>query len=97
MRNLASVDTGSSSSSPAQTARSTMATLRGSGGDDLAARVDLPAGQPVAFTVFAHCFTCSKDLTAASRVARGLLEHGLGVLRFDFTGLGSSDGEFAFG
>ena len=45
--------------------------------------------------MFAHCFTCSKDLAAATRIARGLVEHGLGVLRFDFTGLGSSEGEFA--
>jgi alpha/beta superfamily hydrolase len=89
------VDTASSWSSPTPAARSTKATFQGSGGDQLAARVDLPAGQPVAFAVFAHCFTCSKNLAAASRIARRLIEHGLGVLRFDFTGLGSSEGEFA--
>ncbi len=45
--------------------------------------------------LFAHCFTCSKDVVAASRISRGLVERGYGVLRFDFTGLGGSDGEFA--
>jgi len=64
-------------------------------GDLLAARLDLPADQPMAFALFAHCFTCSKDVAAASRIARGLVGEGIGVLRFDFTGLGSSGGEFA--
>lgn len=73
----------------------TPATFRGSGGDQLAARLDLPDGDPLAFALFAHCFTCSKDLAAASRISRGLADHGFGVLRFDFTGLGSSEGEFA--
>jgi putative redox protein len=67
----------------------------GSGGDDLAARLDLPDHEPVAFALFAHCFTCSKDIAAASRISRGLVELGFGVLRFDFTGLGASGGEFA--
>jgi putative redox protein len=67
----------------------------GSGGDELAARLDLPAGPPRAFALFAHCFTCSKDLRAASRIAATLTDAGYAVLRFDFTGLGSSDGEFA--
>ncbi|HET9460869.1 MAG TPA: alpha/beta hydrolase [Gaiellaceae bacterium] len=70
-------------------------TFIGSQGDELAARCDLPAGEPVATALFAHCFTCSKDVVAASRIARGLTEHGVAVLRFDFTGLGSSQGEFA--
>ena len=61
----------------------------------LAARLDLPAGPPRAFALFAHCFTCSKDVFAASRIAAGLAEAGFGVLRFDFTGLGSSEGEFS--
>ncbi len=61
----------------------------------LAARLDLPAGPPVAYALFAHCFTCTKDLFAASRIAAELADHGIAVLRFDFTGLGSSDGEFA--
>jgi uncharacterized OsmC-like protein/fermentation-respiration switch protein FrsA (DUF1100 family) len=71
------------------------ATFTGSGGDLLAARLDLPDGEPLAFALFAHCFTCSKDLAAATRISRGLADRGFGVLRFDFTGLGSSEGEFA--
>jgi putative redox protein len=70
-------------------------TFPGSQGADLAARLDLPAGPARAFAVFAHCFTCSKDLRAASRIATALTEAGYGVLRFDFTGLGQSEGEFA--
>jgi uncharacterized OsmC-like protein/pimeloyl-ACP methyl ester carboxylesterase len=70
-------------------------TFRGSGGDALAARLDRPATEPVAYALFAHCFTCSKDIAAATRISRGLVEEGFGVLRFDFTGLGSSGGEFA--
>lgn len=70
-------------------------TFPGSQGSDLAARLDLPAGPARAFAVFAHCFTCSKDLRAASRIATALTEAGYGVLRFDFTGLGQSEGEFA--
>ena len=64
-------------------------------GNELAARLDLPTGRPQAYAIFAHCFTCSKDIFAASRVAAGLAERGIAVLRFDFTGLGHSDGEFA--
>lgn len=67
----------------------------GSGGDQLAGRLDLPIGRPRAFALFAHCFTCGKDIAAASRVSAGLVNEGFGVLRFDFTGLGSSEGEFA--
>jgi len=69
-------------------------TFVGSQGDDLAARLDLPAGPPRAFALFAHCFTCGKDILAASRIARALTDEGFAVLRFDFTGLGMSDGEF---
>lgn len=61
----------------------------------LAARLDLPPGVPVAFALFAHCFTCSKDTLAASRISTALTAHGIGVLRFDFTGLGGSEGDFA--
>jgi putative redox protein len=64
-------------------------------GHDLAARLDLPEGVPVAYALFAHCFTCSKDVFAASRIAAALAERGIAVLRFDFTGLGASEGEFA--
>jgi uncharacterized OsmC-like protein/fermentation-respiration switch protein FrsA (DUF1100 family) len=71
------------------------ATFTGSGGHELAARLDLPAGPVRAFALFAHCFTCTKDVLAAKRIASGLAAAGVGVLRFDFTGLGSSEGEFA--
>ena len=54
-----------------------------------------PPGQPVAFALFAHCFTCGKDVLAAKRIAEGLTARGIAVLRFDFTGLGASEGEFA--
>jgi len=70
-------------------------TFPGALGDNLAARLDLPQGEPVAYALFAHCFTCNKDIFAASRIAKGLTEHGVAVLRFDFTGLGASEGEFA--
>ena len=70
-------------------------TFPGSSGDLLAARLDLPAGPPKAFALFAHCFTCSKDLRAASRIAAVLTDLGYGLMRFDFTGLGASEGEFA--
>ncbi len=64
-------------------------------GELLAARLDMPVGPPLAYALFAHCFTCSKDIFAAARIASALAEKGFAVLRFDFTGLGASDGEFA--
>ena len=64
-------------------------------GEDLAARLDLPEGDVKAYALFAHCFTCTKDIFAASRIAEGLNTNGIAVLRFDFTGLGASEGEFA--
>ncbi len=70
-------------------------TFTGAGGEALAARLDLPAGAPAAYALFAHCFTCSKDIFAAQRIAAGLAERDIAVLRFDFTGLGHSEGEFA--
>ncbi|MDP6604046.1 MAG: osmotically inducible protein C, partial [Rhodospirillales bacterium] len=70
-------------------------TFAGSGGEALAARLDTPPGAPIAYALFAHCFTCTKDIFAASRIAAALTGHGIAVLRFDFTGLGSSEGEFA--
>lgn len=70
-------------------------TFTGALGDELAARLDMPPGTPRAYALFAHCFTCSKDIFAAARVSAGLAERGIAVLRFDFTGLGHSDGEFA--
>jgi alpha/beta superfamily hydrolase len=50
---------------------------------------------PSAYAIFAHCFTCSKDILAASRISEALVREGIAVLRFDFTGLGASEGEFA--
>ena len=70
-------------------------TFEGSQGDQLAARFDVPAGAVRATAIFAHCFTCSKDIMAAKRIAGELAMRGIAVLRFDFTGLGASDGEFA--
>jgi uncharacterized OsmC-like protein/fermentation-respiration switch protein FrsA (DUF1100 family) len=67
----------------------------GHSGATLAARLDLPNGPLRAYALFAHCFTCSKDLAAARRIAAELVREGIAVLRFDFTGLGSSEGEFA--
>lgn len=67
----------------------------GYAGDLLAARLDLPEGEPRAFALFAHCFTCGKDMIAVSRVSNELNRRGIAVLRFDFTGLGASGGDFA--
>ena len=64
-------------------------------GEKLAALIDLPLGKPVAFALFAHCFTCGKDNVSAKRISERLAMGGIGVLRFDFTGLGMSEGEFA--
>jgi putative redox protein len=65
-------------------------------GDKLAARLDLPVdGPPIAYAIFAHCFTCSKDYKGVAWVSKALAAEGIGVLRFDFTGLGESEGEFA--
>jgi uncharacterized OsmC-like protein/alpha-beta hydrolase superfamily lysophospholipase len=64
-------------------------------GVQLAALLDSPAGTPTAYALFAHCFTCGKDIRAARSIAERLTALGIAVLRFDFTGLGSSDGEFA--
>ena len=67
----------------------------GADGHKLASRLDAPDGDVKAYALFAHCFTCGKDVFAASRIAQALTEHGIAVLRFDFTGLGASEGEFA--
>ena len=64
-------------------------------GAQLSARLDLPAGPHLATAIFAHCFTCGKDIPAARRIAARLAGMGIAVLRFDFTGLGHSEGEFA--
>ena len=67
----------------------------GEGGHQLSAALELPDGEPAAFALFAHCFTCGKDTLAAKRISVALAAKGIAVLRFDFTGLGSSEGEFA--
>jgi uncharacterized OsmC-like protein/esterase/lipase len=64
-------------------------------GEKLAGVLDLPLGEPTGFALFAHCFTCGKDIRAAKVIAERLSVHGIAVLRFDFTGLGGSEGEFA--
>ena len=69
--------------------------FEGSRGAQLAARLELPVGQPKAYAIFAHCFTCSKDLHATKRISSELAALGIAVLRFDFTGLGKSGGDFA--
>ncbi len=71
-------------------------TFHGAQGDRLAARLDRPVhGPPRAWALFAHCFTCSKDLRSVRHIARALNQEGIAVLRFDFTGLGESEGDFA--
>jgi putative redox protein len=60
----------------------------------LSGRLEMPES-PIAFAVFAHCFTCSKNVKAASRISRSLADQGIAVLRFDFTGLGNSEGDFS--
>ncbi len=70
-------------------------TFPGHNGDELAARLDMPDGPHLATALFAHCFTCGKDIPAARRIAARLAGMGIAVLRFDFTGLGHSEGEFA--
>ncbi len=69
--------------------------FRGTGGIALSGRLESPDGAPVAYAVFAHCFTCGKDARAATRIARKLAALGIATLRFDFTGLGGSEGELA--
>ena len=69
-------------------------TFPGHSGEMLAARLDLPEGPHLATAIFAHCFTCSKDISAARRISARLASMGFAVLRFDFTGIGQSDGAF---
>jgi putative redox protein len=68
-----------------------------SSGETLAGLLETPADDQeiAAYALFAHCFTCGKDIAAASRISRSLASRGIAVLRFDFTGLGNSDGDFA--
>ena len=67
----------------------------GTDGLTMAGLLEMPESNPHSFALFAHCFTCGKDVVSASRIARALVARGYAVLRFDFTGLGSSDGDFA--
>jgi len=69
--------------------------IPGSQGGQLSGRLELPDGPVRASALFAHCFTCGKDSLAATRIARALNAHGIAVLRFDFTGIGASEGDFA--
>jgi alpha/beta superfamily hydrolase len=70
-------------------AQSEKITFEGAYGDTLAARLERPNGPVRAYALFAHCFSCSKDVHAAQRIARRLTTHGYAVLRFDFTGAGA--------
>lgn len=71
-------------------------TFENATGDVLAARLDMPIdGDPIAYALFAHCFTCTKNLKAVGNISNALTQHGIAVLRFDFTGLGESEGDFA--
>jgi putative redox protein len=67
----------------------------GGAGHYLDARLELPSGAPSAYAVASHCFTCTKDTITVFRISRLLAAHGIAVLRFDFTGLGNSQGDFA--
>jgi len=67
----------------------------GSQGNQLDARLELPSGKPKAFIIFSHCFTCTKDIITTYRSSRFLAQKGYAVLRFDFSGLGDSTGDFS--
>src|SRR5262247_2639656 len=69
--------------------------FEGEHGSRLIGKLDLPDGPPHSYALFAHCFTCTKESLAAVRIGRALAGQGIGVLRFDFTGLGQSAGDFA--
>ena len=71
------------------------ATFPNQQGQQLSGLLEMPEQEPLAYALFAHCFTCSKDIAVTSRITRTLSEKGIAVLRFDFTGLGNSDGDFA--
>lgn len=70
--------------------------FKGALGETLSAKIDFPeSGEPKAYALFAHCFTCSKDLKAVGYITEGLAASGIATFRFDFTGLGQSKGDFA--
>ena len=76
--------------------RTTKQSFLNAAGQTLQAKIDLPSnGAPLAYALFAHCFTCNKNLNAVTNISRALTGKGIAVLRFDFTGLGESEGEFA--
>jgi len=77
--------------------KSIKCSFNNSQGHALDARLDMPEDESriKAFIIFCHCFTCSKETITTFRLSRLLAEHGYGVLRFDFSGLGSSDGDFS--
>lgn len=76
--------------------KSTRLNIQNSKGFQLQAYLELPANQkPKNYAIFAHCFTCNSTLKPVKNISRALTLHGFGVVRFDFTGLGKSEGEFA--
>ena len=69
-------------------------TFRNRSNIELSARLDLPSEKPKAYALFAHCFSCSKNIKAAYHISHSMARKGIAVLRFDFTGLGESEGKF---
>ena len=80
---------------PAPRHRSEKVVIPHSGGHQLDGVLDLPTGPPKAYALFAHCFTCGKNLRGATRLSRLLAAEGIATLRFDFTGIGESEGDFS--
>ena len=71
-------------------------TFQNTDGHQLSARLTMPAdGKPLAYTLFAHCFTCTKNLKAVRHISQVMMDQGIAVLQFDFTGLGESEGDFS--
>ena len=75
--------------------KSIKTSFTGSNNNRLDARLELPTGEIKTYIIFSHCFTCTKDIITAYRTSRMLAKHGYAVLRFDFSGLGDSEGDFA--
>lgn len=88
-------DATTSNERPRRRSRSSRLSFDNGRGQELVALLELPATEPRATALFAHCFTCTKDLRSARILSRALADRGFAVLRFDFTGLGESEGEFA--
>lgn len=89
-----SVDAAFDNPNTSEKLRSERYTFPNQEGQELSGKLELPAGEPKGFAIFAHCFTCSKNASATSRISRELAKRGIAVLRFDFTGLGNSEGDF---